>query len=171
MPSPVCAWSYVLLNITKIQQPSVMPLLSNLMLHACCPSIMDSYLRAGPLAGFPTPGSRWCEGLGGDQILWTLFGHLHSKNDGGIEGGHDASYNRVGLTLAYVHFLSQVALCRNQYRGVCGCPSLSWNHRGMKEELNGMFCCHCSIWLSSEHQNSMFFFMYYYTYWLRGLVA
>ncbi len=44
----VYVWSYVLLNITKIQQPSVMPLVSNLMLHACCPSIMDSYLQAGP---------------------------------------------------------------------------------------------------------------------------
>lgn len=29
--------SYVLLNITKIQQPGVMPLLSNLMLHGRCP--------------------------------------------------------------------------------------------------------------------------------------
>lgn len=48
-----CVWSYVLLNITKIQQPSVMPLVSNLMLHACCPSIMDSYLQAGPSLNSP----------------------------------------------------------------------------------------------------------------------
>lgn len=41
-------WSFVLLNITKIQQLSVMPLDSNLMLHACCPSIRDSYLETGP---------------------------------------------------------------------------------------------------------------------------
>lgn len=41
-------WSCVLLNITKIQKLSVMPLDSNLMLHACCPSIRDSYLETGP---------------------------------------------------------------------------------------------------------------------------
>lgn len=68
--SRVYVWSYVLLNITKIQQPSVMPLVSNLMLHACCPSIMDSYLQAGP--SLNPLRSRWCAGLGRDHIPWIL---------------------------------------------------------------------------------------------------
>lgn len=44
----VYMWRCVLLNITKTQQLGVMPLDSNLMLHACCPSIRDSYLETGP---------------------------------------------------------------------------------------------------------------------------
>lgn len=70
----------------------------------------------------PLPLHPWCEGLGGDQI--TPSGHLYSKKEGWIEPGHNACYNRVGLMLACVDFLSQVALCMNQPPGVGGSTSL-----------------------------------------------
>lgn len=80
---PLCAWVYTsscqiqglclelcVAKITKIQQPCVMPLVSNLMLHACCPSVMDSYLQAGP--SLNPLRSRWCAHLGRDYIPWIL---------------------------------------------------------------------------------------------------
>lgn len=43
-----CVDKYLLLNVTKNQQSGLTPLVSNLMLHACCLSIRSHIYRQDP---------------------------------------------------------------------------------------------------------------------------
>lgn len=106
--------------------------------------------------------------LGGGQISWTAFGHLCWKKEGRIERGSNTSYHRVGLLLAYVDFLSQVALCMSQSPRGLRVPISELESRGKEGEFNSMFYCHCYTCVSSI-RIKVKFLMCLYTHWVRGL--